>query len=48
MLSGFAGAGYLPLFPDGVLSGGGAVRLQLPEDLSLDHQCLQTGSFLLL
>lgn len=47
VLLGVTGAGYLPLFPDGVLSGGGVVLLQLPENLPLDHQHLQTGPILL-
>lgn len=48
MSLGVVGAGYLPLFLDGVLSGGGVVLLQLPENLPVDHQCLQTGPVLLL
>lgn len=43
----FAGTGHLPLLPDGLLSGGGLVLLQLPKNLSLDHPHLQTGFFLL-
>lgn len=48
VLSGVAGAGYLPLLPHGLLSGGGVVLLQLPEDVPLDHQRFQTDPFLLL
>lgn len=47
LLVDFAGTGHLPLLPDGLLSGGGLVLLQLPKNLSLDHQHLQTGFFLL-
>lgn len=43
----FTGTGYFPLLPDGLLSGGGLVLLQLPKNLSLDHQHLQVGFFLL-
>lgn len=43
----FTGTGYFPLLPDGLLSGGGLVLLQLPENFSLDHQHLQAGFFLL-
>lgn len=48
LLPGSAGAGHLPLFPDGVLPGGGPVLLQLPENLPLDHQRLQAAAVLLL
>lgn len=48
VLLGVAGAGYLPLLPHGLLSGGGVVLLQLPEDFPLDYQRFQTGPFLLL
>lgn len=48
LLTGSAGAGHLPLLPDGLLPGGGAVLLQLPEDLPLDHPRLQAGPLLLL
>lgn len=47
VLVGAVRAGHLSLFPDGVLSGGGVVLLQLPKNLSLDHQHLQTGPILL-
>lgn len=43
----FTGTGYFPLLPDGLLSGGGLVLLQLPKNLSLDHQHLQVGFLLL-
>lgn len=42
------GAGHLPLLPDGLLSGGGPLLLQLPENVPLDHQRLPTVSLLLL
>lgn len=48
VVSGAVGAGHLPLLPDGLLSGGGLVLLQLPENLPMDHQHLQTGPILLL
>lgn len=36
-LTGLAGTRHFPLLTDGLLSGGGALCLQFPEDLSLDH-----------
>lgn len=41
-------AGHLPLLSDGLLSGGGPLLLQLPENVPLDHQRLPTVSLLLL